>query len=256
MSDFTPVDVARKAGGMRLIVTAGIPNPWGEAAKGIFRVKQIEHLRVAQFAGEENPEIVAWTGLNSGPIAVWEEEPARDGWADILMLAERIAPEPSLLPGLEHERAEMFGLLHELCGEDGFAWNRRLFHFASLPRSPEVTNDPGLARLRRKYGHGGDVDHCKRRMIDVLGLLTHYLVQQRDRGSGFYFGNDLTAADIYSACFMAMIKPLPLELCPTDPALHASYGLKDADVLAAADPILLEHRDRIYDRWLELPMRL
>lgn len=254
-SDKATVDDARKARAMRLVVTEGVPNPWSEAAKGMLRVKRIDHLRVAQFPGEANEELVRWTGLNNSPIAIWNDEPPRNGWSAIIALVERIAPVPALIPAREAERAAMFGMLHELCGEDGFGWNRRLFHFNSLPDTPEINANKGLVRMRGKYGHGGDMAHCRRRMIAVLTLLGERLRSQQAAGCDLYFGK-LSALDIYSACFMAMVRPLPIDLCPTSPELHDSYGLKDADVLAAVDPILLTHRDMVYDRWLELPMRL
>jgi hypothetical protein len=254
-----PVARAREAGGLRLVVTKGVPNPWSEAAKGMLHVKRIPHLRVPQFPGEENAELVAWAGYNNSPIAVWDDEPPRNGWSDIIALIERIAPSsslvPSLIPSDPQDRALMFGLLHELCAEDGFGWNRRLAHFHALAALPAAQGDRSFQRLNAKYGQGGDPEHCRCRMIAVLGLLGQRLRLQQERGQSLYFGA-LTALDIYSACFMAMVAPLPIELCPTSPELHASYGLKDKAILDAVDPLLLDHRDRVYDRWLELPMRL
>ncbi|MFN3472505.1 MAG: hypothetical protein ACK4ZW_00530 [Blastomonas sp.] len=250
-----PVARGREAGGLRLVVTDGVPNPWSEAAKGMLHVKRIPHLRVPQHPGEENAKLVAWVGLNNSPIAIWNDEPPRNGWSDIIALVERIAPLPSLVPPDPQDRAAMFGLLHELCAEDGFGWNRRLAHFHALASLPAAQGDGSFQRLYGKYGLGGDPEHCRSRMIAVLGLLGERLRLQQDRGQTLYFGA-LTALDIYSACFMAMVVPLPIELCPTSPELHASYGLQDKAILAAVDPLLLDHRDRVYNRWLELPMRL
>jgi len=42
------------------------------------------------------------------------------------MLAERIAPAPRLLPDAVADRALVFGLGRELCGELGLGWCRRL----------------------------------------------------------------------------------------------------------------------------------
>jgi hypothetical protein len=41
-------------------------------------------------------------------------------------LAERLAPQPSLLPVDVMQRALMIGLSHEICGEIGIGCNRRL----------------------------------------------------------------------------------------------------------------------------------
>ena len=51
-------------------------------------------------------------GQRSGPVAVYENERPRSGWAEILLLAERLAAEPSLIPTDPFERALVFGLAH------------------------------------------------------------------------------------------------------------------------------------------------
>lgn len=260
MGDFISVAEARSTPGLRLVVTKDVPNPWGEAAKSIFHVKRIAHARVAQIPTQANEELVAWTGQNSGPIAIWNDEPPRSGWVELLMLAERLAPEPRLIPRDERERALMFGMAHELCSEDGYGWNRRLLFFSALEPLIEVP-DQGMdresfERMQQKYRYGGDVAHCRARLIAILKLLSEQLRAQARQGSRYYIGDSMTALDIYAACFMAMVKPLPLELCPTTPEYHAGYHERDPDILAAADPMLLDHRDYIYDRYLELPMRL
>jgi hypothetical protein len=45
-----------------------------------------------------NEEIVAWSGQNSAPVVAWQNEPPINRWIDILHLAERLAPEPALIP--------------------------------------------------------------------------------------------------------------------------------------------------------------
>ena len=69
-------------------------------------------------------------------------------------------------------------------------------------------------------------------------------------------GDTLSAADVYSATFMAMFRPLPEEVCMMHPASRASFELLDAETAAALDPVLLEHRDMMYARHLELPLSL
>ena len=46
-----------------------------------------------QLGGGENEALRAWTGRDNAPIAVYEDEPGRDGWAEILDLAERLDPD-------------------------------------------------------------------------------------------------------------------------------------------------------------------
>ena len=43
-------------------ISAGYPGPWGEAAKGIFRLKGIPFVLVRQVVGQPNDELCAWTG--------------------------------------------------------------------------------------------------------------------------------------------------------------------------------------------------
>ncbi|AMK19996.1 hypothetical protein K663_18176 [Sphingobium sp. MI1205] len=245
------------AQGLRLVVTAGIPGPWVEAAKSILWVKRIDHLRVHHQAGAVNAPLTEWTGANSAPVAIFEDEPPRAGWAEILALAERIAPLPALIPADERDRATMFGLAHALCGEDGFGWNKRLLFFAraevAMAAAPDEARE-GFDRMRRKYG-AGDAYRAHGRVLSVLGLLTDRLREQMARGSRYLVGDTLTAADIYCACFMAMVRPLPQDHCRLDDAMRATYTEHDpALVEAAAD--LLAFRDRIYADHLELPMRL
>lgn len=260
MDDYIPIGRAATLPGLRLVATPGIPNPWTEAAKGILHVKGLAYARTPQRAGEANAELVAWTGINSAPILVHDDDPPLAGWVEILLLAERLAPARPLIPSEEQARATMFGLAHELCAQDGFGWNRRLLFFAdaeaAMAKLGTSVDRGGFDRMNRKYGHGGDAAHARTRIAAILGLLVDRLKAQRAAGSAYYIGETLTALDIYSACFMAMVRPLPLDLCPVSPALHASYHATDPAILDAADPILFRHRDFIYDAHLELPMRL
>ena len=255
---YVDVDTARATAGLRLVVTCGIPGPWVEAAKGILHVKRLDHVRVHHMAGEENAGIVAWTGCNNAPVAIFDDEPARAGWADILALAERLAPRPALIPQDEGDRALMLGMCHALCGEDGFGWNRRLLYFAAaeqaLAQANVVSDRAGFDRMRGKYG-SGDVARARGRSLSILVLLADRLRAQHARGFDTYFDSGLTALDIYSATFMAMLRPLPEDVCPMGPVLRAAYTADDPEILAAAAP-LLAHRDIVYQRHLELPLRL
>ena len=47
-------------------------------------------------------------------------------WNDILLLLERLAPEKRLVPDDMADRIRVMGIGHEICGELGFGWNRRL----------------------------------------------------------------------------------------------------------------------------------
>src|SRR5581483_709961 len=94
------------------------------AAKGIFHVKEIPVLCARHKRGDADQ--AAWAGVRNGPAVFFDDEAPRTGWAEILLLAERLGGLVSLIPSHPAERAHLFGLAHELCGEDGLAWNARL----------------------------------------------------------------------------------------------------------------------------------
>ena len=62
MSEFVSVAEAKAQEGIRLVLTAGAPGPWGEAIKGMLRVKKIPFVRVRQEAGTDNAELVRLIG--------------------------------------------------------------------------------------------------------------------------------------------------------------------------------------------------
>jgi len=135
MAKFVDIEEGRELDGLRLVLTTGVPGPWGEAAKGICHVKRIPFTRVRQELGGTNEILAAWTGQTSAPVAAWNDERPCTTSLEILFLAERIAPDPPLLPDDADERARMFGYCHELIGEQGFGWCRRLLllHQALTP---------------------------------------------------------------------------------------------------------------------------
>jgi hypothetical protein len=67
-------------------------------------------------------------------------------------------------------------------------------------------------------------------------------------------GESLTAVDLYWATMIAIVAPLPQDLCPMPPFLRASYEGSPSLVQDALDPALLEHRDFIYRTCLTLPV--
>ena len=240
--------IARK--GLRMVVVGNVPSPWGEAAKGILHIKQIDWAAVRLVYDSE--PLRQWAGQRSGPVAIYDKEPPRAGWAEILLLAERLAPQPSLLPADAAERATMFGLAHEICGQEGLGWTRRLqlIHAGAFgPRAGQY--------LARKYGYSPAAGGAATaRVAALLRMLAARLAAQRRSGSPYYLGTQPTAVDIYSATGMALFRPLPPQHCPMDEALRGTFSRPDPETDAALDPILLEHRDMMYARHLELPLSL
>jgi glutathione S-transferase len=253
--EYVSVDEAIARRGLRMVVVGGVPSPWGEAAKGILHIKGIDWAAVRLVYDSE--PLKAWAGQRSGPVAIYDDERPRAGWAEILLLAERLAPTPAVLPRDAGERALAFGLAHEICGEDGLGWTRRLqLIHAGLQNAggfaPRVS-----AYLAKKYGYGPEAGSAAgARVVALLGMLAARLKTQRAAGSCFYVGNTLSAVDVYSATFMALLSPLPQSQCAMDASSRAAFETLDAATGAALDPMLLEHRDMMYREWLALPLSI
>jgi glutathione S-transferase len=256
--EWIDVAEARRRGGLRLVSVRGVASPWSEATKAMLRVKKLPYARAGMQAGAPNDELVAWTGQNSAPVLAWEDEKPRTGWAEILLLLERLAPEPRLVPPAPAERALLFGLIHELAGELGFGWCRRAdgIHQSAVKLPPGPARD-GAQAFGRKYGYRPEEAALyARRVREILELFTERLRAQRARGARYLLGDELTALDLYWAAFAALLQPLPIEDCPMEKGMHAFYGIRDPAQRAPGDEILLEHRDFLYREHLELPVKL
>jgi hypothetical protein len=48
----------------------------------------------------------------------------------------------------------------------------------------------------------------------------------------------------------------PQEECPLDPAVRPMFESTSAEVTAAIDPILIEHRDRMMRAYFKMPMEM
>ncbi|HYD07609.1 MAG TPA: glutathione S-transferase C-terminal domain-containing protein [Reyranella sp.] len=247
---YVSVEEAIARDGLRMVVVGGVPSPWGEAAKGILHMKGIDWVGV-RLAYDDDAQR-QWAGQRSGPIAIYDKEPPRAGWAEILLLAERLAPQPSLLPTDAAERATMFGLAHEICGQEGLGWTRRLHLIHAGAFGPHAGQ-----YLARKYGYSPAAGiAAPARVAALLRMLSSRLAGQRQSGSPYYLGTAPTAVDVYSATCLALFRPLPPEHCPMDEALRSTFSAREPTIDAALDPILLEHRDMMYARHLELPLSL
>jgi glutathione S-transferase len=254
---YLSVEEGAVAPGLRLVLTRGVPGPWGELAKAILHVKGLAYAAVAQEAGSDDAALVRWTGAANAPTAVWNDERARIDRNGILFLAERLAPEPPLLPEDARERAFCLGLCDAIAGELGFGWCRRLMMLELMMRAP--TLPPPLLELRTRlaWRYGWDeaaAAAAPGRCAEVLALLARQLHAQAARGSPYLVGNALSVADLTWATFAALVRPLPPEVCPMPAQTRAMYESKHPAVEAALDPALLAHRDFVYERHLALPL--
>jgi glutathione S-transferase len=238
-----------------MTVVQGLPSPWGEAAKGIFHLKNIPWAGVYLNAGDQ--DMTNWFGSNSAPAVVYDNERPRSSWIDILLLAERLSPALALLPKNTEQRAQAMGLCHEICGEHGLGWTRRLELVDRCINGKGGFPESISKYLGGKYGYqeqeAGDYEA---RVISILNMLTDCLRGQLKAGKPFYIGESISAVDIYSATFMALFKPLPPKQCPMIKSIRPVFETMSDDVEKALDPILIAHRDLMYSEYLALPLSL
>ena len=247
----TPAEIVDHDG-LRIVLVRGVPSPWSQAAKTILEIKGLDYVAAPFEVGGTNKEIVAWSGQNSGPVVAWRDGPPLNRWLDILLLAERLAPAPALLPADPLQRALAIGLGHEILGERGIAWNRRLQMFAMA-----VKLDAGarMAPLIDKYGFDADdAAAAGTRIAATLRGLAMQLHAQQARGVPYFVGDGLSCADIYWTSVMNMILPLPAAQCPIRESSRPAFTASDPQIVAALDPILVEHRDCIFKAHFRDPM--
>ena len=257
--EYASIEAARKMTGLRLILGAyTVPGPWREACKAIFHVKKIPFVSVTA-AGKDgsDKELVEWTAQASAPVAIWNDERPRSTWIEQLYLAERLGPEPSLIPSKEQDRIQMFGYTNEIAGENGLGWCKRLTMADAAIKdesAPEATRRT-WGYIGKKYGYTPEAAAAATaRVIEILTSLDRRLAENRARGSKFFIGDHLTALDIHWSTFAALFKPMPEDLCPMATAFRGVYREANPEVLRALTPALLAHRDFIYREHLELPI--
>lgn len=252
---YLSVAEARQAPGLRLVLTANMPGPWGEAAKAVLSARHVSYLPVAQEAMQTNDELHAWTGVRNAPVAIFNDEPPLSSWLDILLLAERLGTGPNLLPSGPLERALVLGFSTEICGADGFGWSRRLELIGrSTTQKPPGANFD-MARMIRMYGvTPATIARAPARMVSIMQGLTMQLRRQQAAGCEYLVGNQVSACDLYWACFSLFVSPLAPQDCAMPDFMRSNYSHLTTELEAALDPILLRHRDLIFQRHIRLPL--
>jgi glutathione S-transferase len=245
---YVTVEEAVALPGLRIAFTRGLPNPWSLAARAFFDMKGIPYTAVAQLPGEPNEALGAWTGQTSAPVAMLNDERPRSNWFEILLLAERLEPEPSLIPTDEYQRADMFGVSFEICAEDGLGWATRFLYWASKGASAAHSN------LQAKYSSGETAEHARRRVNAVIELLSTRLESQAAKGREYLIGNQLSAADIYWTTFSNLFVPMANEECPMPDFYRTGAALALTHLDRPLPGILIQHRDLIVRRHFARPI--
>lgn len=250
--EYISTENAINADGLRMVVVRNVPSPWGEAAKGILHFKSIPWKAVDLVYDSDT--FNAWAKQQTAPIVFHENEAQRSGWREILELAERLAPDPSLIAA---DADAMFALCDKLFGENGLGWARRLQLIDAGLNGEGGFLESVSKYLGQKYGYSPEAGaESAARVHALLTELSDRLKVQKAAGSPYYFGDQPSAADIYSAALMAMFVPLPEPQCVMKAATRAAFETLDAETRTALDPILLAHRDHMYATHLELPLSL
>src|ERR1700685_795815 len=214
MNAWLTLQQALAAPGLRVApVRAGLPSPWSEFARSCFHVKRVPYSLVdARDADRRLTSIRTLQGQESLPVVFWNDERPRSSWLDQLLLAERISPQPRLLPDDPLERAKVVGLIAELCSEAGFGWHRRVMMIGRLLTEPNFgERERGIGHyLSKKYRHSTDsVDRSTKRCEEIVSTFAGL----RTTGHEYLSGSNLTALDLAWAAFAALIQPLPEDLC-------------------------------------------
>lgn len=249
--DYQTIDAARSAEGLRLVLNSGVPGPWSEAAKALFNHHSVVFIPVAQVAGGANDDLVDWTGHRNAPVAVFDSEPPRTRWIEMLDLAERLGTGPSLLPTDRAERIEAIGWVNEMAGEGGFGWSCRHLIF-DVWAEQAVGDARGSNPMFEAYRFDPAL---QARMLDNAKSFLEDLSLALRAGSGEYLvGDAFTVADLYWAYFSNLLAPLPDELNPMAASSRSSYEIPGR-LLAGFDTRVLDHRDCMFQHHLLTPLR-
>ena len=251
--DYLTIEQAKQESGLRLVLTRDVPGPWSEAAKAVLRWHGLDYQAAEQIGGRDNKELVEWTGHRNAPIALYNDEPPRVRWQEILDLAERLGNGTSLYPQDIDQRIQMVGIASEICNEGGMAWHARML---MLNVTYQVHGDAVFEKnpMFREYGFSeAAVITAIERIEQILEYLAETIKSKKAAGSVYLVGDSMTAADIYWACFSNMLEALPHELNPMPDSLRQGWGAL-AKGISGYDPLLIEQRDAIFEKHLWLPL--
>jgi glutathione S-transferase len=248
--DYVSIKAAQEGTALALVVNAGVPGPWSESAKALFRHHRVPFLAVPQIPAAANDALVAWTGHRNAPIAVYPGEAPITRALELLQLAERLGSGPSLLPQARSARIQVTGWIQEIAGEEGFGWCARhlIFDTWALQMTPEIR---AANPMFSAYGYDKSRQES---MLESAQLFLSDLAEALITSTtGYLIGDQLTAADIYWAYFSNLLAPLPDEVNPMQASSRGAYEIP-GQLLAGYDPVLLAHRNFIFKMHLQQPL--
>ena len=250
---YLSVEEAENLTGLRLVLTRGVPGPWSEAVKALFQLRNVNYVAVEQKGGRSNPELVAWTRHRNAPIALYNNEAPRVRWLELLDLAERLGSGDSLVPADRNKRMLMVGLINEIAGERGMAWNARLLmlHAGILAQGADAA---GSNPMYAEYHYDAErVEGVKTEIEVFLAFLASHIRTQQGKDSIYLVGSQLTAADVYWAYFSNMLEALSPEQNPMPDGLRKSWGVL-AKSIDGYESVLIDQRNGIFEKHLKLPL--
>ena len=229
----------------------GLAAPYSMSARSVFDHHKIAYVPVAQVGAGMNEALVEWTGHRNAPVAVYEDEPPRTGWLDILNLAERLGEAPSLIPDGVADRMLMVGLTNELIGENGWLWLVRIVMLGFGGRERVIQN-AGDNPMYDEYGfHDTDGEVALAQAKTAFEVFAEHAASRG--GHDYLIGDRLSALDIYWAYFSQLRKTLPEAVCPMRRSTRRAYDMA-GEVLGPIDDALIERRDFIFREHIGLPL--
>jgi glutathione S-transferase len=257
MIKIVDLDTAKSADGLRLVLLKGVPSPWSQAVRAIVELKAIDAYGVYMRAGDA--AIAGWTGIGNAPVAMFADENPYSGWAEILMLCERLAPARPLIPRNVEDRSLMLGFCHELMSQAGLVWNARLLlvETSLSTQGGEGFPMPIAQHLGARYGYRPGCAHdAKEQMVAAVAALDRLLQRNRNADRDYYLGSGPTALDIYSMASIDLLLPLPGDQCPMHPRMRTALESRRGEMEALVPTSLKEHRDFMHRMHVPLPIEI
>mgnify|MGYP004089728367 FL=1 len=109
----------------------------------------------------------------------------------------------------------------------------------------------------KKYGYrDAEGKLANGRVVAFMQELAATLKAQKAKGSDYIIGQSVTAVDFYWAAFSNFVILQSTDDIMLDASYRPMFENTPAEIVAAVDPILLEHRDRMMRDHFGVPLAL